>query len=169
MSRVKALRKRVRDAEARKTDKERRLEPVRIVADNHPLDIAYRRGQLDGNKNAGPLRHAAGEIYREWYRISHSSGRDSTQGMSGSRGGMAPAFGEASRKLIATDSNLSAKDRKIVRMVCGDGHTPASAVLGTCGAAYERSVTPRFCEALDSLIDAMEAAQNMGWSFNGTA
>ncbi len=70
------------------------------------------------------------------------------------------AKADAMAKLAAIDAGLTPRDRRIVRHVCGEGWWPSEAVREACGHAhYANAVTPRFIEALDSLIEAIAAAK----------
>lgn len=47
-------------------------------------------------------------------------------------------------------------------MVCGENYRLSEAVLSACGKSYSRSVMPRFREALDALIEAVETIRREG-------
>ncbi len=160
MSRARALAKRRREESAREKAKERTLQPIKIIPDTHPLDSAYRQGKLEPQSD---LRYQAGTVYREWFRQAHASGIDSTQAAASRGNGLPPAFGESSRKVISTDSNLSKRDRKIVRMVLGEGYSLHDAVEAACGAESAKRTVARFCEALDALIEAIDMARRHGY------
>jgi len=169
MASARAIKRR-KQQEARLKAQERTLQPIKIIPDTHPLDSAYRQGKLFnrgfGEKEAFPdsaTRYHHGSLYREWFREAHRPGRDSTLAMPSGGGGLPPAFGESSRKVISTDSNLSKRDRKIVRMVLGEGYSLHDAVEAACGAESAKRTVARFCEALDALIEAIDMARRHGY------
>jgi len=55
---------------------------------------------------------------------------------------------------------MGANDWLICRMVCGEGHSVASAVM-TVSPAYKFSTLARFREALDGLVDGMRRARRV--------
>jgi hypothetical protein len=58
--------------------------------------------------------------------------------------------------LRAVESGLGEEDRRIVRLVCGEGWFPSEAVRAAFGHNhYKYAVVPRFNEALDHLIEAI--------------
>ena len=65
---------------------------------------------------------------------------------------------DATKRIIAIDCHLKKQDREIIRHVCGEGWWPSVAVRHACGEHYDKAVVPRLCEALDNLIEAIEAA-----------
>ena len=54
--------------------------------------------------------------------------------------------------------DMSPRDRQIVRLVCGEGFFPSEAVRQVC-ADYKHTIPARLREALDGLVEAMEAAR----------
>jgi hypothetical protein len=132
------------------------------------LEAAYDKGQLQGGspRYSAETRYEAGRLYSTLYDQCQPSGRDSTQSMNISRttrpGNEADTREDAWTKLIAIDSHLGQRDRMIVRMVCGDNETPAVAVRLVC-ADYRHTVAARLREAIDGLIEAIEAARKGGW------
>lgn len=141
---------------------------VRNIGES-PLTLAFHRGQLQmGRKGVSDeLRYAAGKEYGNLVACLARSGRDSTDMdriAGGSGACITEAQADAARKLISIDSHMKPGDRKIIRRVCGEGWQPAEAVREAIGTAYERATIPRLCEALDCLIDAMEAAKKTGYS-----
>lgn len=132
-----------------------------------PLEAAFERGQLGGGS---PLYDAqrrlqAGEAYARLFALSQSSGRDSTDldriAGAGAGDGFSEAQARAVHALGEIDRRMNARDRQIVRMVCAEGHFPSEAVRIACND-YRHTVASRFREALDSLIEAMEAARRRG-------
>jgi hypothetical protein len=125
------------------------------------LEAAYERGQLGGGS---PLydadkRLAAGEAFARLYARSRASGRDSTD-LDRIGGGHGDTFSEAQARALHTlgeiERRMNARDRMIVRMVCGESHFPSEAVRIACND-YRHMVASRFREALDSLIEAMDS------------
>jgi hypothetical protein len=131
----------------------------------NPLLLAYERGQLaagDNRAHGAQERLRAGEAYRGWWEIANRTGRDSTQidpVSGGARGGITDAKADAMRQRVLIDAHLKRQDRIIVQRVCGEGFAPSAAVREACGEAYKFATTARLCEALDCLIDAMNAAR----------
>ena len=92
----------------------------------------------------------------------HRSGRDSTDINLVSGGAAAPItqpMVDATKRIIAIDCHLKKQDRAIIRHVCGEGWWPSVAVREACGEHYDKAVVPRLCEALDNLIEAIDAAR----------
>jgi hypothetical protein len=50
---------------------------------------------------------------------------------------------------------MGANDAAIVRLVCGEGYTPAEAVRRVCGEGYRDATLARFREALDTAVTAL--------------
>lgn len=131
-----------------------------------PLQAAFAKKQLAGGSGSysARTRYDAGQQYSETFDLAQSSGRDSTQALntissSGfGGGGISQAQSSAIKHLVVVDSLLGHRDRKIIRMVCGEGHSPVEAVRAVCGD-YRDTVSARFREALDSLIEAQETAR----------
>ena len=72
---------------------------------------------------------------------------------------LSQAMADATKRIIAIDSHLKEQVRAIIRRVCGEGWWPSEAVREACGEHYDKAIVPRFCEALDNLIEAIEAAR----------
>ena len=130
----------------------------------HPLSLAYAKGQLiRGNeRHSSQQRFEAGDEYRLLFETMHRSGRDSTDinlVSGGTALSLTQAMADAIKRIIAIDSHLKKQDRAIVRRVCGEGWWPSEAVREACGEHYDKATVPRFCEALDNLIEAIEAAR----------
>jgi hypothetical protein len=133
----------------------------------HPLTLAHAKGQLaKGNpRYTADDRFRAGDEYRALFERMHPRNRDSTDrdplGTAQCTGApIALTMAEATKKIVAIDSHLSARDRAIIRHVCGEGWSPAQAVRDALGHDwYKDRVVPRFNEALDALIEAMIAAR----------
>lgn len=133
-----------------------------------PLERAYENGQLGGDGQMPKARRDAGMEYGEMFRLSQSSGRDSTDLDRVSGAGQGLAFAEkqgiALRQIASIDSHMGRRDRLIVRMVCGQEFFPSEAVAAACGSDSAKRTMPRFREALDALIEAMETARRSGYS-----
>lgn len=133
----------------------------------HPLTLAYSRNQLirgilrndDGNeKYTAPERYAAGDEFRRIWEACAASGRDSTDlnHISGGRGDpITMRQAQAISDLARIHAALSATDRQIVQLVCGEGHWPSEAIRKACGDSYKDATIPRLNEALDHLIEAL--------------
>lgn len=121
-----------------------------------PLEAAYARGQLAGGKHSAAERLEAGQRYARIFAASESTGRDSTQLLNISRSYGAAPLGESQRgaleKLRAIHAAMGGNDAAIVRLVCGEGYTPAEAVRRACGDGYRDATMARFREALDGLV-----------------
>lgn len=122
-----------------------------------PLEACYAKGQLAGGspRFTAQQRLEAGQRYTRLFAASESQGRDSTQLLNISRSYNGTPLGESQRgaleKLRALHAAMGANDAAIVRLVCGEGYTPAEAVKQVCGD-YRDTVTARFREALDQLV-----------------
>jgi len=79
-----------------------------------------------------------------------------------SGGGVPGSFADDQREAKAfwrrVESAIGANDWLICRMVCGEGHSVASAVM-TVSPAYKFSTLARFREALDALVEGMKRAK----------
>jgi hypothetical protein len=132
-----------------------------------PLEAYYEKGQLGGGdtRYAAIARLEAGLTYAALFQTAQASGRDSTDlsRISGGARGLplAQAQIEALRALASVQGHMGARDRAIVRMVCGEGYWPSEAVRSVC-AGYKDRVTARFREALDVLIEALETTRRQG-------
>jgi hypothetical protein len=136
----------------------------------HPLTLAYVKGQLiRGNEiYTAKQRYDAGEEYRQLHEAMHRSGRDSTDInlVSGGSGlSISQIMVDSAKKIACIESHLKAQDRAIVRHVCGEGWWPSEAVRAACGNHYDKAVVPRFCEALDNLVDAIAEARRARYAF----
>jgi hypothetical protein len=127
----------------------------------HPLTLAFVKGQLiRGNeKHSAMQRYEAGDAYRAACEASVRKTRDSTDMnivSGGKREGMNERMLDAFAWLRGVDSGLSEEDRRIVRLVCGEGWFPSEAVRAAFGHDhYKFAVVPRFNEALDHLVEAI--------------
>lgn len=136
-----------------------------------PLFAQFNQGKLAGgsDKYDATARVNAGEYYEKLWDAAQEPGRDSTQAMNISRsvgaGGISQERSDAIRDLVAIESHLGQRDRIIIRMVCGQRFFPSEAVRTVCND-YKDSVTARFRESLDSLIEAIEAARRAPKRFN---
>ena len=74
-------------------------------------------------------------------------------------GGFADHARDAKDFWRRVEAAMGANDWLICRMVCGEGHTVAAAVL-TVSPAYKFSTLARFREALDALIEVMRRARS---------
>jgi hypothetical protein len=138
------------------------------------LELAYERGQLDDGEGDGrkrafkaKCRFDAGEAYAKLFLTAQSSGTDSTDldrimSVSGTRVALTTRQAEAIRALAAIESRIGTRDRRIVRMVCGENFHLSEAVIAACGKSYRHSVVARFREALDALLDSLEVARPGG-------
>ena len=78
----------------------------------------------------------------------------------GTIGGFADHQRDAKDFWRRVQSAMGANDWLICRMVCGEGHSVASAVM-TVSPAYKFSTLARFREALDGLVDGMRRARRV--------
>ena len=83
---------------------------------------------------------------------------DRVRGSGGVPGAFADHARDAKDFWRRVEGALGANDWLICRMVCGEGHSVAQAVM-TVSPAYKFSTLARFREALDALIDAMRRAR----------
>ena len=130
-----------------------------------PLEQAFLRGQLAGGApgHDSEARFQAGKRYGEMFAIAQATGRDSTNldkitGSGASSHSISDSQAEAIRRLILVDMKLGARDRAIVRMVCGQGFFPSEAVRQVC-ADYRHTIPARLREALDALVEAFETVR----------
>lgn len=132
-----------------------------------PLQLAYYKNQLAGGSGtyASADRLAAGLEYARLCDLEREAGRDSTSALTKVSGSsrhtnLTDARADAVRKLALIDGAMGARDRRIIRMVCGDGFWPSQAVREVCGLDYTKAVSARLREALDALIEAVEKAHD---------
>jgi hypothetical protein len=130
-----------------------------------PHEAAFNQGKLSGGNGYTPeARFMAGQRYAEVWDAAQSAGRDSTQAQNISRGfgggSISQAQSDAIKALVAIDSHMGQRDRIIIRMVCGEGYFPSEAVRLACGD-YKDTVSARYREALDALVDAVEEARKV--------
>lgn len=126
------------------------------------MHVLYDQGKLSGgNGYTAEQRRDAGIEYEEIFLSCQPAGRDSTQALnavrSGGGGGGIPAAllaAEAMAKRAKIDKAMSQKGRKIIEMVCGEGHLPVTAISLVCGD-FKHTVAARFRDALDELVDAL--------------
>lgn len=130
-----------------------------------PLEQAFLRGQLAGGsaRHDAEARLQAGKRYGGMFAVAQSTGRDCTNldKITGSGAGshsISDSQAEAIRRLILVEMKLGARDRAIVRMVCGQGFFPSEAVRQVC-ADYKHTIPARLREALDALVEAFEAVR----------
>lgn len=132
-----------------------------------PLQAVYAKGQLAGGSplHDAAARFAAGQRYAGLFDLGQSGGCDSTQMQAvscsrvGSGGPAGHSQSEALRALTKIEAKLGARDARIIRMVCGEGHAPVEAVRAACGDDYKHTVAARFREALDALVEGFEAVR----------
>lgn len=138
------------------------MHPERENDDEHPLTLAYVRGQFnerdETKAHVGKYRYQSGMTYRTLFEILHRSGRDSTQTL-GISGGKGESFTnnqqQAGRDLADICAEMGRNDAGIIRMFCGEGHRMSAAVLAFVPYP-SNSVRHRLCEALDALGAAID-------------
>src|SRR5579872_3006366 len=115
------------------------ISPIKWWRKLSPLERAHLKGELNGGypQHSGQDRFEAGKRYSEIFDLSESSGRDSTDmdkiNKSGSGAGISQAQSDAMVKRISVESHLPARDRQIIRMVCGEARNPPEAIRHVCG------------------------------------
>jgi hypothetical protein len=109
-------------------------------------------------------RFAAARAFDDGWRICNTPfppGVDFDRVRS-SGGGVPGAFADHQRDAKAfwrrVESAMGANDWLICRLVCGEGHSVAQAVM-TVSPAYKFSTLARFREALDGLIEGMRRSR----------
>lgn len=126
-----------------------------------PLQQANRKNQLAGGnpKYCASDRLEAGTAYSEHFDLAQSSGRNllDLDHARGKIGGLpfSDAQANAIRWLQSVESHMGNADRVIIRKVCGEGLTPAEAIVHACGRDYAKATLARFREALDALCDSL--------------
>ena len=126
-----------------------------------PLEAAYAKGQLAGGapQNSALTRLEAGKRYAGIFVGTETSGRDSTQMVAISKSGGGASLSQsqmaALRALAAVEARLGMRDRRIIRLVCGEGFAPVEAVRAACGDDYKHTTAARFREALDALVEVL--------------
>lgn len=130
-----------------------------------PLQAAFAKRQLEGGSGrytAGD-RYSAGTDYTAIFDAAEHPGKDSTQALNAIRGGQGGSStgsqAKASSELACIHSHLGHRDRQIIILVCGWGHTPPKAIGQVLGIDYEKAALPRFRESLDALCDALDLAR----------
>jgi len=111
-------------------------------------------------------RFAAARAFDEGWQICHvpfPPGIDFDRVKSS--GGVPGAFVDHQRDAKdfwrRVEAAMGANDWLICRMVCGEGHSVAQAVM-TVSPAYKFSTLARFREALDGLVDGMRRGRRAG-------
>lgn len=125
------------------------------------------RGENWSPKFNGKGRWEAICAYDEIHHMANPSGRDSSDMDIVSGGGSFPiaeAQADAIKKLIAVKSWIPEKDRIIVERLT-EGYSLPGAVRAACNDQFKFSVRARVRDALDALIQAMEAAKRNEWKF----
>lgn len=127
-----------------------------------PLESAHAKNQLTGGNHrySAAQRFEAGTNYAQIFLIANGAGgHDSTQAMNvagGTAGYEMPQSQQmAFRALAEIDGCMGARDARIIRRVCGEGHKPVDAILDL-DPAYKHTVAVRFRESLDALIEAFD-------------
>lgn len=129
----------------------------------------WEEAEAKGRLRKGSATHSPHERAQAWRQYSdlweqrYPAGRDSSQGLNVSRSGnsadsLAASQITAMQVLQALEAHLSQRDAIIVKMVCGQGCFPSEAVA-MVGDGYRYVIWARFCEALDSLIEAFSEAR----------
>jgi hypothetical protein len=133
-----------------------------------PLEAAFAKGQLMGGSSryTALQRFEAGNHYAMTFLVANGTGgRDSTQAMNVSQSskGFEPPKSQHSAlfMLAKIETHMGARDCRIIRRVCGEGHKPADVVRDVC-ADYRDTVSARFREALDGLIESLENTRALG-------
>ena len=137
------------------------------------IEAAYKRGHLDdgegdrlGRRFRAKRRLDAGAFYAKLFLIAQKSGTDSTSLDRIASVSTGQALTErqvaAIRALAEIEGRMGLRDGRMVRMICGENFRLNEAVMSICGKGYRKSVTLRFREALDALLDALEAARQNG-------
>lgn len=138
-----------------------------------PLKLAYEKGQLirGNDKYSAQDRFNAGDRYRDIWEAANPKNRDSTNldiVTGGGGHGITESRADAIKQLICIDSHLKPQDRQIIRQVCAYHEWPSKAVREALGGSYDRAAIPRFNEALDCLIDAMQIAKRASYRSFGS-
>ena len=112
-------------------------------------------------------RFAAARAFDEGWQVCNAGftrGVDYDRISSGG-GGVPGAFADHAREAKdfwrRVEGAMGANDWLICKMVCGEGHSVAQAVM-TVSPAYKFSTLARFREALDALIDGMRRGRRAG-------
>jgi hypothetical protein len=112
-------------------------------------------------------RFAAARAFDEGWQICHvpfPPGIDFDR-VKASGGGVPGAFADHAREAKdfwrRVESQMGANDWLICRMVCGEGHSVAQAVMAV-SPAYKFSTLARFREALDGLVEGMRRGRKAG-------
>lgn len=133
--------------------------------DEHPLTLAYHRGQLTSHyppetpevfQITADERLAAGEAYRTHYETLHRSGRDSTD-MNVGGGCTTPwtqSQADAGKEIKKIESRMHPRDAIVVRKFCGEGFSMVDALRAARIDFHPNGVTYRIREALDDLVAA---------------
>lgn len=128
------------------------------------LEAAYMQERLGArDSNDARRRYEAGNMFTRLWDCAQSAGRDSTAafdfvGHGGSGIPITIAQQAAIRHLVAIEMHLGQRDRTIIRAVCALGHSPAEAMT-LARLCSDTRVTPRLCEALDALAEALDRTQ----------
>jgi hypothetical protein len=158
--------------------KDRKLSKVAGSGEGYRALFDWDRALDQGRLNHGSDKYSARQRAQAWSDYNtlwikrYPSGRDSSQGLSVTGGRMEPgclAAGQidAMRVLEALEGRgpspykrpLGQRDAIIIKLICGEGATPSEAVR-LIQPSYRYAVWPRFCEALDSLIEAFTGGRS---------
>lgn len=128
--------------------------------DEHPLTLAYYRGQLGPPHSAiATDRYTAGEIMRRLCEKLFRSGRDCTDFLPSSGGGQNLPWTEemasSIRQIQRIQSRMSPHDYVIVRKFCGEGYGALAALRAANIVFDPRDTRARLCAALDNLVFAL--------------
>lgn len=144
-----------------------------IATGKNSLGTRYRsvrEGQLKRYFDGGQIdqdQFDVGSAYANDLALLYRSGRDtlgSTRSDLGATDHLTEAQSDALRRVIAIDDRLTAKDRVIVRKVCGEDHTAIDAVAAATGVRNFAFAVPRFLEAMIGLVKATHQAKRAGWA-----
>lgn len=126
------------------------------------LEQAFHKRQLRGGSSrfTENQRFEAGSNYAQIFLTANGAGgKDSTQALnvSQSNRGFEPSQSAQSAifLLAQIETHMGARDCRIIRRICGEGHKPAEVIRDIC-ADYQDTVSARLREALDSLIEAFD-------------
>lgn len=134
----------------------------------HPLDLAFAKGRLDGtgknpreNEAIGKRRYAAGEWFRQKYEVTMKPGRSS---MEPAIGGASPTARTTLADAMIDGSRFIARIRdamgetatfRIIEAFCGQGYPMVDALRLADVPFAPQGVLPRILESLDVLARVM--------------
>lgn len=144
--------------------------PIRTAYENDRLATpshVLSKEKIVKDKDQNTRWLAMSEYDEAYCQVFERTGRDSTD-LDRVEGGGGVTWMEiredAVKKLVSIDSEMSEKDRTIIRKLC-EGYSLPGAVKAACGEEFVHAVAARVRDALDALDDAITRARENGFRY----